>query len=117
MRSLAIKAVVRNPDGSLFYREEHEWSNIDDQMMEWFTSKLQHLEGKARDWAGKGEDDANLSAVLSAMVGGVPAPDVVLTGISYAALVRFERLFHNIGDELIRIGEDRAKGKAKGKAK
>lgn len=116
MHTLVIKAVVANPDGSLFYREEHEWSNVDDDMLNWFNSKLQHLTGRAQSLAGKGEDSANLSTVLTMIVDGVTT-EVPIAGISYHALTKFEREFHKIGGELLDIGDNRAKSKGKGPGK
>lgn len=117
MHTLAIKAVVWNPDGSLFYRQEHEWTNIDDKMLTWFGDKLAHLAKFAKDHHGKKEDDANLTAVLSGAIDGKAEaiPATTFTGVSYHALSKFEREFHNIGDELIKVGEEKVKTKAKHK--
>ena len=114
--SLKISAVVNRPDGSLFYREEHEWTRVDDQMLAWFLGKLQHLQDHAQKLAGKKEDDADMTAVLTMVVDG-QQQDVPITGISYHALTKFEREFHKIGGELLDIGDQRAKGKGKGHGK
>lgn len=116
MHALSIKAVVNNPDGSLFYREEHEWTNLDDKMLTWFQGKLGHLQSRAQQLAGKGEDGANLSAVLTHVIDGTPT-DVPVSGISYHALMKFEREFHKIGAELLDIGDDNSKGKGKAKGR
>lgn len=110
MHNLIIKAVVTKADGSLFYREEHEWTNVDDQVLGWFNGKLAHLTDHAHKLAGKGEDSANLSALLTVIVDAVPQT-VSVGGISYKALTKFEREFHKIGGELLDLGDERAKQK------
>ncbi len=111
MADLAIKAVVTNPDGSLFYREEHEWTNLDPQMMTWFADKMVKLETQAKESAGKKEDGANLSAILSSTVDGRAQQSVILAGVSYHALTKFQRAAHNVADELLKLGEEKAKHK------
>jgi len=61
--------------------------------------------------AGKKEDDANLSATLSSTVDGVAQKPVVIKDISYKALTKFERAAHNVADELLKLGEEKAKHK------
>lgn len=115
MANLEIKAVVRNPDGTEFYSESHRWSNLDDKMMGWFKGKIAHLDSFAKAAHGKKEDDANLSATLSASIDGAPLPDQVFSGVSRTALSKVEREFQKIGNELVTMGEQRAAEKAKKK--
>lgn len=104
MHDVALKAVVSNPDGSLFYREEHEWTGVDDNMLLWFNTKLQHMEKVANQLHGKNEDSANLSAVLTQIVDGV-AQSLTFTGVSYHALMKFEHEAHKVNAELLSLGD------------
>lgn len=109
--NVTIKAVVTKPDGSLFYREEHEWNGVDLDMAAWFTKKGDHLSKFAKDNVNKNEDGANLTCVLTGSIGIVPMPTLTFTGVSYHELVKFEREFHRMSDELIKIGEGKAQHK------
>ncbi len=109
--NLALKAVVTNSDGTLFYREEHEWTNLSADTLNFFKSKLAHLESFAKDNHGKHEDGANLTANLTATLDGNQIAAHSFTGVSYKALSKFEREAHKIGDELIKLGEEKAKHK------
>lgn len=115
MAKLDIKAEVKNSDGSHFYSESHSWSNLDDGTLDWFKKKMDHMAAFGKSVVGKKEDDANLSATLSASIDGVAQPEHSYTGISRVALSKFEREFQKIGDELISMGEKRASDKAKKK--
>lgn len=111
MNNLEISAVVRKSDGSMFYREEHEWDNMEHSELAWFIEKLKHLENHAKSLAGKNEDAANLSVALNISVDNKSLPTVHITGVSYHALSKFERDFLVIADEVIKLGEEKLKHK------
>lgn len=113
--AIAIAAVVTKPNGKTFYKGSHDWGDeVDDQAFAWFQSKLDHLNNMVGQVHGKKEDDANLTAVLSATIDG-QAFSKTFTGVTRAAVSKVEREFHNITGELITVGEDLAAKKAHGK--
>lgn len=108
---LAFKITVNNSDGSLLYREFHEYGGLDDVGRDWFVRELQDFESKMRKSAGGKEDGANLSATLECTLNGQSVPIPGISGVSYKAMVRMQREWHHLGDKLIKIGEDKAKHK------
>ena len=111
MHTLATKAVVTKADGSLFYREEHEWPNLDDAMLKWFTDAMDHLNAFAVKVHGKKEDSANLTVELTATVDGGTPMVQSFTGVTYHALTKFEREAHKFMGQLVDLGDAQAKHK------
>jgi len=107
MANFAIKAVVSNPDGSLFYSESHEWANLPTDVQKWMDDHLDAIDADVKKAGTNKEDGANLTVTLSR----TGKPDLVQAGISYHELTRFERRFQKLGDELVKKGEDKAKHK------
>lgn len=111
MHNLEIKAVIHKSDGSLFYREEHEWDNLNPTELAHFTGELKKLEDHAKSLAGKNEDSGNLTVTLSGNIDNKKMPEIVITDVSYHALSKFERDFLKVSEEVIKMGEDKLHGK------
>lgn len=108
---LAFSVTVSYPDGTEHSYQAHRY-NCDDQALQWFIDKLGGFGKSMQKAFSNGSDGANLSAVAEMTIDGVPVPSVSGSGVSYPELVRLEREFHHIGDELLRIAEGHvAKGK------
>lgn len=111
MKDLAIKAVATSP-GGFYYREEHEWRGMDSVMSGWFEKKLSELQAHV-DRVNAKKDDGDIVATFVAVIDGQTVPSVSAVGITRKEMSKFQRMFHNVGDELIRIGEGRAEKKDK----
>ena len=107
---LEFSVTVSNPDGAEFYYEAHRMYP-DDPMLAWLLAELDGYGKKAMQAGSNKDDGANLSSVLSLSIDGVSSPDVAVTGISYHELMKMEHEWHHIGAKLLKIGDDRAKGK------
>lgn len=120
---LEIYATVTEANGDEYYWEGHRWPKLNDQMLQWFTDKLAHMASFAHSIHGKNEDDANLTVSLEGTIDGVAILDPAtskppsFTGVSEAAVSKFEEEFHKVGGELVKLGAAKAKGKAKGHGK
>lgn len=111
MNNLEIKAVVHKSDGSLFYREEHEWDNMSDADLAHFVNELKKLEDHAKSLAGKKEDSGNLTVTLSGNIDNKKMPEIVIADVSYHALSKFERDFLKVSEAIIKMGEDKLSSK------
>lgn len=111
MHNLEIAAVVRKHDGSMFYREEHEWDNMEAADLAHFVAELKKMEDHAKSLAGKHEDSANLTVTLSMHIDNKKIPDVVIHEVSYHALSKFERDFLVVAESVIKLGEEKLKHK------
>ena len=106
--NLEIRCLVTKPDGSMFYREEHAWSDVSPQMLAWLKGELDDFYAKCKKEENKKDDDANLSAEFTGRLDSEALPVQRVSGISYKSLAKLEREWHKVGDKLIRIGEKKA---------
>jgi chloramphenicol O-acetyltransferase len=106
-KDIECSATVNNPDGSLFYREEHEWTNCDEQMEQAITDMLEKQlafieKEKANE---KGKPDAMFSATLTA----TGMPDAHFDSFSYNLVQKSAHNWNQLGETLLRMGEKRIK--------
>lgn len=106
MANLKLTVVVNKADGSLFYTESHEWPDVDATMQKWFDGKLDGYKSEVQKAANNRQSDG-----LSATFSRTGHDDFTVTGISYKELVRLERKWVQISDDLVKVGEERAKHK------
>jgi hypothetical protein len=109
MADIITKAVVNNPDGSLFFRQESEWTNLSPEqeavLLDLGAKHIKYLDDlKANQ---KKTPDAIFSAVLSA----TGQPDVTYEAFTYDSFQKAYHSWNKVGDELLRMGEKRVKGK------
>lgn len=111
MKDLAIKAVVTSADG-FYYREEHEWRNMDQNSApaKLIAEKMKEAADYAQKASSSGGDDG-LTATLSTTIDGGAQADVVVNGLSYEEVSKFQRKWQKWGDELVGHGEKLAKDK------
>jgi hypothetical protein len=109
MSNMVTTAVVKNPDGSLFYRQEHEWTNLTPEMQQWF------LEGLAKQQ--KFMDDLKASqkktpdAIFSAVLSATGQPDLSYEAFTFDSFQKVSHEWNKLGDELLRVIEKGLKGK------
>ena len=108
MSNIAIKAVATS-EGGFYYREEHEWREVGPTMAKWLDTKLQDLTEYINAVAAR-KEGGEISATFDMTMEGVDSTFAV-TGITRVEMSKFQRRFHNVGDELIKIGEERASKK------
>jgi len=106
-----ISATITKTDGSEFYHELHRWGQADDEMLAWLNKELSEFTDKSEKESGKKDDGANFTVTFRGFLDGAALPDVCITDVSYKSVVKMEREWHRLGDKLIKIGEDKAKGK------
>ncbi len=116
MKTLSTKAVVEGPNkgdpNNFYYREEHEWRNINDPTSSLFDQFMRQAADMATNKRHKNKtDNANLTATLTAWVDGKQQPDLVVTGVTYAELLDFEEMSVQFGSQL--AGHGRANQKQK----
>ena len=104
MKSLAISAKVTSLDG-FYYREEHEWRGLNEEMSGWFSKKLGELQLRISQAGAHGGD---ITAVFTATVDGVEIPHLTVSGVTRIEMGHFELAFNEIGREIIKIGLQRA---------
>jgi hypothetical protein len=108
-KDITCSATVNNPDGSLFYYEEHVWTNCDEQaekaIIDMLNKQLAFLEKEKEN--EKKKPDAIFSAVLKA----TGQPDAVFDAFTYNFVQKASHNWNQLGEELLRMGEKRIKGK------
>jgi hypothetical protein len=106
-KDIDCAVTVNNPDGSVFYKESHTWTNCDEQMekaiSDMLTKQLAFIE-KEMDNERK-KPDAIFSAVLTA----TGFDDVHVEKFSYNMVQKTTHNWNLLGDELLRMGEKRIK--------
>lgn len=113
--NVTISAKVVHADGTPFYDESHAWYDVPPEDIAWFETNLAKASDHAAQLAKEPKaDDGSFTATFKATLGDSVQPDVVFTNISYDAVVKQERFWMKISDDLVRIGEKRAKEKKKG---
>lgn len=109
MKNLAIKVVVTGPN-EFYYREEHEWHNLDPLASKFFLSKQAKIAQYVTKASANKEDDG-LIAVFDATKDGVPDPQVTVRGISYEELLKFQKMWHDLEGETLGEGEKNLKNR------
>lgn len=113
MANITIKATVVNglSGADEFYnRQEHEWRNVGPQMLVWINAKLADLTDHILKVAAK-KEGGEMTATFDMTTDGVAVSPLIVSGITRREMSKFQRHFQNVGDELIRIGEERADAK------
>lgn len=108
---LIITARVTKPDGGKFHSTEQQWNGIGEQELTWYDTEMAKLYDKAQKFAGKKEDDKNLSVVFIRTLDGVATETPPITGVSLFALNKFNREYAKVADKLVGISEKRQKSK------
>jgi hypothetical protein len=115
MKNLIMKVVVNsaptptNANG-FYYREEHEWRDMNKIQSDWMTKKIDELLKQAASYSSNKRSDG-LTATFSGTQDGVVIPDKVFTGFSYSEVADFEGHFLKISNELNTIAKGLAKAK------
>jgi hypothetical protein len=109
MSDIIVKAVIKNPDGSLFYRQEEEWPDLSPEQ----EAVIYEMLGKQKNFLDdlKENQKKTPDAVLSATLSATGQPDLYYDAFTYDS---FQKAYHNwnkVGDEVLRMGERRIKGK------
>lgn len=113
MANITIKATAVNGlsgADEFYYRQENEWRNVGPQMLVWLNAKLTDLTDSITKVAAK-KEGGEITATFDMTTDGVAVPPLIVSGITRREMSKFQRRFHNVGDELIRIGEERADAK------
>jgi hypothetical protein len=109
MKDIECSATVNNPDGSLFYKESHTWTNCDEQMekaiMDMLNKQLAFLQKEAENEKKKPE------AIFSGILTATGMEDVHIDSFTYNLVQKATHNWNQLGEELLRMGEKRIKGK------
>ena len=109
MKDLIIKATVSGTSG-FYYREEHEWRGLAPVAAAWFSAQMAEMTAYVQK-AGSNKNDGDLTVELQAVVDGVAAPALAVSGIDRKELSKFQHMFAKAGEQLIGFGEERARHK------
>ncbi len=113
MKTLAIKAVVTSADG-FYYREEHEWRNMDQAASDKMTAHQKRLADYITK-ASQNKQHGPLVADLTGTADGVALPAIHVDDLSYGELNGFQREFAKLGNEWLDAGKAHADKKDKKK--
>ena len=98
------------PDGTEFAHQTNR-TYPDDTGLAWFVDRLQAIAKNIIKAAGNKDDGENLTVLMRCSVNDVQAPDISVPGISYHELVKIERAWWKLEDELIKVAEGRVSSK------
>lgn len=104
--NLSIKAQVTGVDSDFFYCETHEWKGLNDQAFNWLTNNLNAIADKHKKPHGK--DSGKYKAELTGSADGADFSRPAQL-INYEEMVKFEKDFNHLSDELLKIAEKRVK--------
>lgn len=100
--SIATKVVVTGPDGSLFYRQEHEWAASTPEMQAAIAKGVEKQNKFLDDLnANKKKGDVTFSAVLSC----TGQADLTYTEFTFDEYQKAHHSWNKVTDELLREQE------------
>jgi|SRR5262245_2632192 len=108
-KDITCSATVNNPDGSLFYREEHEWTNCTPEMEEALFNML----NSQLDFLNKEKENQKKEpkAIFSAVLKATGMEDVHYEAFTYDMFQKATHNWNKLYEEILRMGEKRIKGK------
>lgn len=104
---ISTKAVVTGPDGTLFYRQEHEWAANTPEVQDAVAKGLEKQNKFLEDLKAKQNKspDAIFSAVLSQTgVPGVPQ-DITYDAFTFDMYQKAHHSWNQVCDEILRVQE------------
>ena len=100
MKDLSIKAVATNGlvgEALFYYREEHEWCNLNEAGSKWFADKMQKLTERIGKLVAK-PGDGDLTVTFSATVDDVVVPVQIASGVTRNEMLKFQEMVQKVGD-------------------
>src|SRR5262245_11786603 len=108
-KDIDCAAVVNNPDGSLFYKETHTWTNCDEEM----EAAIYDMLDKQKQFLDKEKENQRKEpkAIFSAVLSATGLEDLYYDAFTYDMVQKATHNWNQLGEKILRMGEKRVKGK------
>lgn len=105
---MLTKAVVLNPDGSVFYRQEHEWPVLSPPMEQVLQDGLAKQKKFLDDLKANQRKDPD--AIYSATMSATGQPDVSYDAFTYDMFQKAAHAWNQMLEAVFREGEKHLRG-------